>query len=663
MQSIENNAIHTYMQNLKYLQEFHQDTFKILDILNKAIQSNQYIEKYSLEYLDSYFDVLETKTNNYFYNTNSIEHAKELENSLSLKKDENVIEAFYNLTFEDASVEKINSLPLHNNRMGTLAKIINYTNKNTDKSSLMKDIPKIIILGSGLGLHIKNVIEKHNSTYIWIIEDDIELFRLSLFTTNYKELSKNKTLRFSIQKNDTDLNKDFNLYMLEGFADNNYIKYCLLTDYYSSKINIIQSFIVSQQYLTYPFYKMLARDIAAPKYIANNYNILDFKKKNNNTIFYDKPIIVIAAGPSLDKNIEWLSENKDKFIIISVMAALKTLQKHNIRPHIVIHVDATPDSLKFLNDEVYALLDESIILFSTYTIDPLVNLFSFEQVFFFEQGVNYKHNNTVIFAPSVGETAYAISLLVNSKEIYLLGLDLALDQETGMTHTSEHFRNKRSSNTTKKNVYSLHETKITVKGNFRDEVKTLSVLKQSIDKFPTLTSEYKKEKHNIYNLSDGAYLEGTIPTRTNEINLKVESNIPFKEIISSIRNYLLSSSSNKPSKQDKQMIEKRLKDASKIKLYLEAYSKIDIDTTKDFSESFGLLISNITLQKDNLDDTRGIFSFYIRYIIGYVSAFFNTQNIENENVHVKNINNIIIEQLLKIINTYINELSIHYKKY
>jgi len=49
--------------------------------------------------------------------------------------------------------------------------------------------------------------------------------------------------------------------------------------------------------------------------------------------------VIVGAGPSLDKDIEILAKNKDKFIIIAVDAAVKPLLKHGIEPHFATSIE------------------------------------------------------------------------------------------------------------------------------------------------------------------------------------------------------------------------------------------------------------------------------------------------------------------------------------
>ena len=52
------------------------------------------------------------------------------------------------------------------------------------------------------------------------------------------------------------------------------------------------------------------------KYVKDGYKILLFNKlKNDFNFFKNIPILYLAAGPSLDENIDWIKKNQNKFCI------------------------------------------------------------------------------------------------------------------------------------------------------------------------------------------------------------------------------------------------------------------------------------------------------------------------------------------------------------
>ncbi len=63
--------------------------------------------------------------------------------------------------------------------------------------------------------------------------------------------------------------------------------------------------------------------------------------------FKGRSAVIVCPGPSLKKNVDLLKKIKDKVLIICVLHALKELQKRDIVPDLVIHVD--PADLKKLH--------------------------------------------------------------------------------------------------------------------------------------------------------------------------------------------------------------------------------------------------------------------------------------------------------------------------
>jgi hypothetical protein len=76
--------------------------------------------------------------------------------------------------------------------------------------------------------------------------------------------------------------------------------------------------------------------------IQRNPGVASLKNKLKNL-----PGIVIGAGPSLDKNIRFLGQAKDKAVLIASDAALKPLLAHGIAPAFVVCLDPQEDISKF----------------------------------------------------------------------------------------------------------------------------------------------------------------------------------------------------------------------------------------------------------------------------------------------------------------------------
>jgi len=62
--------------------------------------------------------------------------------------------------------------------------------------------------------------------------------------------------------------------------------------------------------------------------------------------FKGMPGIIVSAGPSLIQSLDALAQAYDKALIVCVDTAYKVLERHNIKPHIVMTLDAQTHSIK-----------------------------------------------------------------------------------------------------------------------------------------------------------------------------------------------------------------------------------------------------------------------------------------------------------------------------
>ncbi len=658
MKNIEKFILNNYQNNIEYFQKQQPDLYNKIVAFESALANQNIRQRYELIYEKNYFDVLDIATNSYLYNQNSIDYSEKIVNQINLKKSENSIETFYNFNFTEKTAETIDNLPIKEHRLGAVIPILSYTNKFASKYTTMKKIPKFIYFGVALGFHIPLLIAKLHIPYCFIIEDDIELFRLSLFTIDYSEIAQAANLIFSVADNDREFRVNFATFYQAGYMDNNYLKYLLLSDTYLYKIDLIREEIVSSRYMIYPYQKRLMRDIESPKFIAKGYNILNMKKIRKKTIFSRYPVLLLGAGPSLDKNIKFIKENQNKFIIVCVLSAAKRVVKEGISIDLILHLDPTNESLQFLTDGVYESLQNKPIIFSTYILENIVNLFYKDQVYLYEHGVHYKHGFHSLSAPSVGETLYAMMLIFNARNLFLLGLDLALDPETGSTHTSTHqdaktLEQKESGEAS----ISLTDSTIEVKGNFRKVVKTTPLFKLSIKDFGLLTKKYKSKNQRIFNLNDGAFLEGAEPLKSEQIDTDEFKTIDKDELLTQIQTFLLSISSNKFKNEDKKIIERKIQEALEIKNHIDNFKKSTSNSLIEFSNELSILVRNISNRKsEENSDIKEIFTNYFYFTLGHITSFFNTLELTDIEFHVENIQRIFSKQLLKIVNCYIDTM-------
>ena len=663
MNQVEEQAIKTFQNNLLYFSEKQPKVFKKIDILNQAIENGSYKERYALEYKDGYFDVLDTVTKEWLYGKSSIEQAKEAVKKINYKKNSGVIETFYNFNFTEKAIEVANEEDPTTSQFVTTAPIINYVDTMISKDTMMKHIFKFIFFGVGLGVHLQAIHEKIEASLYLIIEDNLEVFRLSLFVTDYSKMATNSELYFSIMAQDDEFKQVFDTFYHNSFIRNNYLKYSVFYQNYREKISKIQNFIVTQSSNTYLHDKLLKKNARTIQAIHDKYNFFDVSKHHGkNTTFANKPIILVAAGPSLTKNIEWLKQNASFAIVVALFMTTPALYKQGIKPDIIIHIDEASipvqQTIEKLDDDFFS---ESI-LFLAPSVDMSIfsKLVPSENIFVFEDRTRYRFNKGFLESFSVGEIAYALSLIFGTQDLYLLGLDLALDSKTKTTHASGHLSANSQihlEDAMSSDVVSLRESEFLVKGNFQEHVPTTPLFEMSIHILNSFTKSLKKNYQNVYNLNDGAYFIDTIPTKSQTVDLSTYGQKDRTVLHKHLNHFFALHASCEMDKDEEDALRQRSNEAKNkrdlvLKFAGQRYPSID-----QFREAFVEIAGHLILTQDEeTGELAQIFRIYLENIGGYIGDFLNTVNIKNPKRSIKHFQKIIATQFLKIIDKYLEIL-------
>ena len=650
MQDIQNAVMNNYQENMAFFQEVIPSLHNKLLALEVLLGEGNYPQRYDLEYKDGYFDVIELASGAYLYKDNSNKIADEQLGHVSLKKNDQVFESYKNLLFDKDTIAFLKEQSSFSN-LATMAPIIDYYNQHIEKSTHMTQLNKFIFFGSGLGLHITKIIEKYNVQVPFIIEDDVELFRLSLFTTNYKKLADNRDMFFAIGLNDTELSTAFNHFFSKAFMKNLYIKFYLFSEKDKDKIPFIQSKLVARPEVAYSHSRLLVKNILVTYKLKEDFKFLNLLKHDKEQFFQEKPLLILGAGPSLHSNIEWIKKNADKFVIMAALVSLKTLKKAGVSPDIVVQVDenkyTTQKILENLGDITF--LQNAIFLFSASVADIMFETFKDNPIYLHEDRTKYKLAKSTMPVASVGESLYAISLVFNAANIYMLGIDLALGAD-GLSHSPDHFMAQKLQDSRPEELsVSLSHTIIKVKGNFRDKVDTNPLLAMSIPIINNKTNSYKSENQTIHNLSDGAFFFNTVSTKPEDVLLDTPLN--KKSLKQELETLFDKYSTINLDKEEKEALLCRQQHILESKKFMFEFKERPYANKDIFESNFIQLISKLSNSKCKFELWE-ILITYSHRITPYIDDFLNTKELKNSKKHVKHLRNLVITQFGKIINDY-----------
>ncbi|MDT8339591.1 MAG: 6-hydroxymethylpterin diphosphokinase MptE-like protein [Sulfurimonas sp.] len=656
MEDINTIITKNFNENISYIEQNHPQLFSKLVALDNAVQHSNYQEKYELVYENGYFDVLEKKTNSYLYSKDSRIHASLAQESIDYTLDENLFEGFHkhNISLDDLKRYEDEKPFVHH--MSGYAPTIHYTNSKSPKQKELKSINKFIFFGVGLGLHVTSIHKKIKSSVYLIVEDDLELFRLSLFVTNYKEISLDATLFFCVFEDDNQFFTTATNFLKTKHYYNHYIKYFHILSHSEEKIEQFHVAVTSQSHLLFFYNHLLTQYLTPLEYIFYDYRFLNSSLSLSDKLTDEKPFLLIAAGPSLQKNMEWLKKNRNHFVIVALSATLSILEKEKIVPDIITHLDAF-DAAKAHFEKLNSLefIKDSIYMFTARTPKEVVSMFDKKRLFFFETGTQYKKLSLKPSAPCVGSLTYQLLLRLNVKNLYLLGLDLAIDSKTGKTHSDTHEYVQTLTmpeSSAQKQTMSFKDSLFYVAGNLTDKVATTPNFKISIDAINQATNILKKETQSVFNLNDGAKFLGTISKKPSDMTLK-----STQDIRAHIYDLCLENSSSRLDENEIKNLYKKLSHAKQMQNIITSHNQKEKPDAKRYLRELEELCLTISSSENiNNYELARVLDTCSQYILTYIFDFFNTVGLENEKEHIENIDNMLVSHMLKIIDFYKNAL-------
>ena len=670
--------LNTFNGNLLFLTEYDNELFLRIQNLSKAIELGLYQERYFLEFIESdlEFDIFDSETNSYIYNkhpkrwnTRAVNQINfDANNIINLLAHDEYTKNITDLThFENPHIFDISALQTSID----IKQIVEIIPTNiTNKHKRFKHINKFVFFGTLLGRHIPKIIDKLNTVNHLVCENNLEIFRLSLFVCDYSLLARNgRSVVFSIMENRTSYLEKLNLFYYNDLIGTSFFKYHS-TNY--SVDRYVESFITHISGLDpflYNYNTNLNTIISRLSTNSKLYPTINFSKiKFHHFIFENKPILYLGAGPSLGKNINWVANNQDKFIVVAMGASLKRLSMHDITPDIIVSIDPTKEPImkQFNIDNKY--YKNSIKIVSANTDSDILRKIDNNNSYLFEVLREILENNKPFSGFSVGEVGLNVLISMYVKDIYILGMDLALDQETGSTHDTSHAEAKNKFELTdefleknsiaNKKTFSLRGDTIATKGNVKETVITTRLFEIS-KKSAEEAIVSKKPFQKIYNLStEGAFIDGTIPADINSIRI-TSSSLDKQKAMIEIRNQLdlISSSFEEYTKSNN--LKSNIEAAKKLIGYLEARpypaSTVDIEQFgKDFFEYF----------RDTCGIQNGLYEILITHyftIFRYIQFYFNDKSLKISDEQIKKLSYVWIEQLKRIIGKYLECLNKFYE--
>ena len=371
-------------------------------------------------------------------------------------------------------------------------------------------LPTTVIFGLLAGKHLNNLVENYEFQSLFVYEPNPEFFAISLYFVDYEKIYKKIGDRFFLW-----INGKVDYFAIEKFyferrITSSFLNLSLTTYKHPLIKDAFNKFNeVSEAKLRgWGTYEDEIKGIKNHLQNINKYPTLT-KSKNLNI-----PACIVANGKSLEKSMDFIKKNKDSMIIISVGTAIKPLTKAGIESDFHIEQERIDLLIEALKD---ILPKYNGYFVGANVVNPELFKMAKKPLMYIREGFTLSTNSLIGSSPIVGNTGVAFAKNF-TKEIYLCGMDLG-------------FRlgeRKHSKNSFYDNTKDIANDGIKIKGNFSDDIYTDSLLLSAKRNLEKIIEMFNLK---VYNLSDGAFIKGSIPLKDKTLP-KIEKDKYIKEILS-----------------------------------------------------------------------------------------------------------------------------------
>ncbi len=654
MQDIQTKVMKTLAKNMQFLSRYDGELFAKISVLQQAMEDGSYQSNYALEFVDGYFDVKNLRDGSWLYGMNSNEFGDKKYEEVDFNKASSSLSMMYRRGYSDAMVEDLEQFSAVNSSVVLIAPIEHILTKKNGRKPTMKQIYKFAFLGIGLGVHLQKIAQKINAYHYLLVEDNLELFYLSLFVCDYEDLSKKAKLYFCIMEDNDSFNRVFVRFNEGAWMRNDFLKFSLFSDDYASKIKQMQTLSVTKSSNAYPQNLLLRKNINISKALQGGYRFLNLNKIYTNSPLAQKKVLFLAAGPSLSKHIDWVKQHRDKFFIVSVFMIAKKLCDSGIKPDIFVHVDENEAPLLGVlrSFEEYSYFDNCMFLLSPSTpLHFFEKLIKKSSIYLCEDRTRYKAGFGNLEFYSVGEAGYSLCLYLGANELYLLGLDLALDQTTGQTHASGHASASDKKDLLKSDeveqMGSIRDTVLKVKANRGGEVATTPLFEVSIRMLNELSKRLLIANQRVYNLGDGAYFDQIVPLNIEDVNLSdKDKDIDIKDFLDSISEKGLN-------EKDKNNIAQRKQDLKRRIRAIVKFAGSNPKNPKELHSAFvDLAEVMVNAPKNMLVENYEITGVFMENFAPFVAEYLNTKEALISYEDIKEVKETIARELKKLVSAF-----------
>ena len=297
----------------------------------------------------------------------------------------------------------------------------------------------IMVFGIGYIGYIDTLAERYPDNKIIAYEPCEDIFKSQLDDWDLEKTFSKKNVTLILGENRKDLFKEECGWEID-YTKTDLVKYSAIPNYiamfpdeYQEYIHMVSLLI--EQLNAAKNTKVHYEDVRGKNFLYNIYdmvvqsglNELVYEIQKNDVLDY--PVVIVSAGPSLDKNIDELKNYKGKAFIMSTDMAVKTMNSHGIVPDMICCVDPNKTADYFENDVI-----KNVALATQLCVNRNTTKIHTGRRFYTSAGDVYgaflleaygKNLEGVRTGGSVANTAFSFARMLGFKKFIFIGQDLA----------------------------------------------------------------------------------------------------------------------------------------------------------------------------------------------------------------------------------------------
>lgn len=297
----------------------------------------------------------------------------------------------------------------------------------------------IMIFGIGYIGYISALAEKYPNNKIIAYEPCEDIFKSQLDDWDLEKLFLEKNISIILGENRKARFKEECGWEID-YTKTDLVKYSAIPNYIAMFHDEYQEYVHTISLLIMQLNmakntKVKYEDVRGKNFLYNIYDMvtqsglieLAYEIQKNDVFEY--PVVIVSAGPSLDKNIDELKEYKGKAFIICTDMAVKTMNAHGVVPDMICCVDPNKAADYFENEEI-----ENVALATQLCVNRNTTKFHKGRRFYTSAGDAYgallldsygKKLEGVWTGGSVANTAFSFARMLGFKTFIFIGQDLA----------------------------------------------------------------------------------------------------------------------------------------------------------------------------------------------------------------------------------------------